>query len=298
MRRSVTLLVALATTGAMALTGCGSDSLDTSTGQGGKVDATVDKTAAAMVPKSISDAGVLRVGTDASYAPSEFLAGDGKTVQGFDVDLFNAVAATLGLKAEYVPSKFDSIITGVKGNKYDVGVSSFTVNADRMKQVNMISYYSAGTQWATASGNPKNVDIEQPCGLTVAVQKGTVQQEEDLPAKVAACKKAGKPTRVLVYEGQDQATASVVSGKADAMLADSPVVAYAVKQSGDKLESLGDIYDSAPYGYVVAQDNKDLAEAILAALKKLESDGGYVKALEGWGVEDGAIDSFAVNPSS
>ena len=297
MRRSATILVGLVA-GAMALSGCGSDSLNKPSSQGGKVGATVDKEAAALVPKAISGPGVLRVGTDASYAPSEFLAGDGKTVQGFDVDLFNAVAATLGLKAEYVPSKFDSIITGVQGKKYDVGVSSFTVNADRMKQVNMISYYNAGTQWATAAGNPKKVDLENPCGLTVAVQKGTVQQEEDLPAKVDACKKAGKPTRVLVYEGQDQATAAVVSGKADAMLADSPVVAYAVKQSKDKLEALGDIYDAAPYGYVVAQDDTDLAKAILAALKSLESNGGYEKALKGWGVEDGAINDFAVNPTS
>lgn len=297
MRRSATILVGLAT-GAMALAGCGSDSLDTSSDQGGSVDATVDEAAAAKVPADIKDAGVLRVGTDASYAPSEFLAGDGKTVQGFDVDLFDAVAAKLGLETEYVPAKFDSIITGVQGGKYDVGVSSFTVNPDRMKQVNMVSYYNAGTQWASAAGNPKGVDPEQPCGSTVAVQKGTVQQEEDLPAKEAACKKAGKPIRVLVYEGQDQATAAVVSGKADAMLADSPVVAYAVKQSDEKLESLGDIYDSAPYGYVIAQDDTELAEAILAALESLSEDGGYEKALEGWGVEDGAIDDFAVNPDA
>lgn len=297
MRRSATILVGLAA-GAMALAGCGSDSLDTSSDQGGKVDATVDEAAAAKVPQGIKDAGVLRVGTDASYAPSEFLAGDGKTVQGFDVDLFDAVAAKLGLKAEYVPAKFDSIITGVQGGKYDVGVSSFTVNPDRMKQVNMVSYYNAGTQWASPPGNPNGVDPDKPCGTTVAVQKGTVQQEEDLPPKVKACKSAGEPIRVLVYEGQDQATAAVVSGKADAMLADSPVVAYAVKQSGNQLEAVGDIYDSAPYGYVIAQDDKELAEAIKLALDSLAEEGGYEKALEGWGVEDGAIDNFAVNPDA
>ncbi len=297
MRTSVTLLVGLATSGALALSGCGSSSLDNSADSDKKqVEVSVDKDAAALVPTEISDAGKLTIGTDASYAPSEFLAGDGKTVQGFDVDLFNAVAGKLGLETEFVPAKFDSIITGVQGGKYDVGVSSFTVNAERMKQVNMVSYYSAGTQWATTPGNPKGVDPEQPCGATVAVQKGTVQQEEDLPAKVKECKTAGKPTRVLVYEGQDQATAAVVSGKADAMLADSPVVAYAVKQSGDKLEALGDIYDAAPYGYVIGQDDKALAEAILAALESLEADGGYEEALEGWGVVDGAIDDFAVNP--
>jgi polar amino acid transport system substrate-binding protein len=280
----------------MALVGCGSSSLDSGTKKA-TVDTGVDKAAAALVPQAIKDKGTLVIGTDASYAPSEFLAGDGKTVQGFDVDLFDAVAKKLGLKTEWQPAKFDAIITGVQGKKYDMGVSSFTVNAERMQQVNMVSYFNAGTQWAAAPGNPKGVDPQKPCGLTVAVQKGTVQQEEDLPPKEKACKAEGKPIKVLVYEGQDQATAAVGSGKADAMLADSPVVAYAVKQSGGKIEAAGDIYDAAPYGYVVPQDQTDLANAIVAALKSLDADGGYKKVLDSWGVSDGAISDFAVNPA-
>ena len=296
MRRSQLMVSAMAV-GLMALAGCGSDSLDSGEKKGGDVTASVDKDAAAMVPQAIKDKGTLTVGTDASYAPSEFLGGDGKTIEGFDIDLFTAVAKKLDLKVNFVSAKFDSIITGVQGGKYDVGVSSFTVNADRMKQANMVSYFNAGTQWASAPGNPKNIDVDKPCGTTVAVQQGTVQQEEDLPPKVKECKAAGKPIKVLVYEGQDEVTANVVSGKADAMLADSPVVAYAVEQSKDKLEALGDIYDAAPYGYVVPKDQVEMADAIVAALKSLAADGGYEKALKGWGVEDGAIDDFAANPA-
>ncbi len=282
----------------IALVGCGSNSLDSGKKTGGDVTASVDKEAAALVPQSIKDKGTITVGTDASYAPSEFFAGDGKTIQGFDIDLFTAVAKKLDLKVKFVNAKFDSIITGVQGGKYDVGVSSFTINADRMKQANMVSYFNAGTQWASAAGNPKKVDPAKPCNATVSVQQGTVQQEEDLPPKIAACKKAGTPMKdPLTYEGQDEVTANVVSGKADAMLADSPVVAYAVAQSKGKLEALGDIYDSAPYGYVIPKDQTEMANAIVAALKSLAADGGYEKALKAWGVEAGAIQDFAVNPA-
>lgn len=296
MRRSSIAAASLLALG-LTLSACGSDSLDNSDQKGGDVQTSVDKEAAAKVPQAIKDKGTITVGTDASYAPSEFLDADGKTVVGFDVDLFNAVAQKLDLKVDWQPAKFDSIITGVQGNKYDVGVSSFTINTDRMGQANMISYFNAGTQWAAAPGNPKSVDPAKPCGLTVAVQKGTTQQEDDLPSKIQACKAEGKPIKVLVYEGQDQATAAVGTGKADAMLADSPVVAYAVQQSEGKIEAVGDIYDAAPYGYVVSKDNTDFAEAIKLALESLHEDGSYEKALEGWGVEDGAIDDFAVNPS-
>ena len=53
------------------------------------------------------------------------------------------------------------------------------------------------------------------------------------------------------------------------MLADSPVVAYAVEQSKGKLEALGDIYDAAPYGYVLPKDGTEMGDAIVAALKSL-----------------------------
>ena len=296
--RKTPRVIATLVVASMALVGCGSNSLDSgSDKKGSDVKTSVDKAAAALVPQEIKDKGTLTIGTDASYAPSEFFAGDGKTIEGFDIDLFTAVAKKLGLKVKFQNANFDSIITGVQGKKYDLGISSFTVNADRMKQVNMVSYFNAGTQWATAAGNPKKVDPAKPCGITVAVQKATVQQEEDLPPKQKACQAAGKPLKVLVYTAQDQATAAVVSGKADAMLADSPVVAYAVKKSSGKLDAAGDIYDSAPYGYVVPKADTDLANAIVAGLKSLDTDGTYAKVLSDWGVDQGAIHDFTVNPA-
>lgn len=282
----------------LGLGACGSDSLSTEPGGGGgsapAPEVTVNEELKAQLPQSIQDSGVIRVGTDASYAPNEFLDADGQTVIGMDVDLFDAVATKLGVKAEYQPAGFDTIITGVQGGKYDVGVSSFTINDERTQQVNMVSYFEAGTQWATAAGNPDGVDPDDPCGLVVAVQTGTVQQEEDLPAKQEAC--GDEPMEILPFEGQDQATNALVSGRAQAMLADSPVVAYAVQQTGDKLETVGDIYDAAPYGYVVPTEERQFAETLAAALTELESEGGYEAALEKWNVQDGATDTFAVQP--
>ena len=288
----------LATAGvtALMLSACGSDSLSGEpAGEAApSVSVSSDADLSARLPEDIRSAGVIKVGTDASYAPNEFLAADGKTVQGMDVDVFNAVAAKLGVTAEFQPADFSSIITGVQGNKYDVGVSSFTVNDERKQQVNMVSYFSAGTQWATAEGNPEDVGIDSACGKTVAVQTGTVQETDDLPVRQKQC--GSDKINVLQFKGQDQATSAVVTGKADAMLADSPVVAYAVKQSGGKLATLGEIYEAAPYGYVVPKEETEFAEALAAALQAIEADGSYEAALSKWGVEKGAITDFAVNP--
>ena len=88
-----------------------------------------------------------------------------------------------------------------------------------------------------------------------------------------------------------------MSGKDDAGLADSPVMAYAVEQTNGQLELLGDIYDSAPYGYVVPKDQTEFAQALADAVKSLIDDGSYAEVLSTWGVEAGAIDDPTVNPA-
>jgi polar amino acid transport system substrate-binding protein len=289
--------VVAASVAALALSACGSSSLSGEPGgeAAPSVEVSQNVDLASKLPESIKSAGVIKIGTDPTYAPNEFLAADGKTVQGFEVDLFDAVAAKFGVKTQWEPSKFGSIITGVNGKKYDMGISSFTINSERLQEVDMVSYFNAGTQWATQPGNPKGVDPENACGKNIAVQTGTVQETEDLPARQKKC--GNNKINILSYESQAQATSAVVTGKADAMLADSPVGAYAVKQSGGKLEPLGDIYGAAPYGFVLPKGETEFAEAIVEALKQLEQEGAYKAALEKWGVEGGAISDFAVNPT-
>jgi polar amino acid transport system substrate-binding protein len=295
-RRAI-LGLAVAAALATSMAACGSESGDGSgsgaapaaSASGGGVDAAL----AAKVPADIKSAGKLTIGTDSTYAPSEFLDADGKTVIGFDVDLFNAVAAKLGLKTAWQSATFDSIIPGVSTGKYNVGVSSFTVNAAREKQVTMVSYFSAGTQWAAKTGS--SITPDTACGKKIAVQTGTVQVD-DITARNKKCT-SGKIT-IDQYQKQSDATNAVVTGKDDAMLADSPVSAYAVKQTSGQLALIGDIYDSAPYGYVVGKTQTDLAGALSGAVQALIADGTYKQILDKWGVTAGAITAPAVNPTS
>jgi polar amino acid transport system substrate-binding protein len=302
MTRRLPALFAIGTLAtALSLSACGSNTLDTGSSSTTSTTSSaatgeVDPALAAKVPAKIKSAGVIKVGSDASYAPNEFLANDGKTVQGMDVDIFNAVAAKFGLKTEYQNAGFPTLILGVTSGKYDLSISSFTINAERKKQVNMVSYFNAGTQWAVKTGNPKKVDADNACGLNIGVQKGTVQID-DLTARSKKCTDAGKPAiKQVIEDQQSKVTADVVSGKVDAMLADSPVGLYAVKQTNGQLEALGGIYDSAPYGIVLPKKETDFAQAIADALKAIKTSGAYDTVLKNWGNESGGISDFAVNP--
>ena len=236
--------------------------------------------------------GTITYGVDATYAPNEFKDDNGNPV-GWDVELGTAIAEKLGKTAVFKVATFDTIIPGVKGGKYDAGLSSFTDNAEREKEVDFVNYYQAGIQWATKMGN--TVDPDNACGLTIAVQNGTYEVD-DLKAKSKACTDAGKaPIQQLGFDAQDMATQAAVTGRADAVTADSPIIQYAVKQNSDKIELIGTPYESAPYGIAVAKENTDLSAAIQKALQDLQADGTYKSILDKWGVTAGAVDSITIN---
>ena len=299
--RALSIIIASFAVSALVLTACTSNT-ETSTppagwrrlSSGGSSSAAVAKvdSIAALVPDKIKSSGKLIVGTNVPYAPNEFKDSSGKIV-GFDVDLMDAVATVLGLKAQYTEAAFDKIIPAIQAGTYNAGMSSFTDNKEREKTVDFVTYFSAGIQWAAPAG--KTVDPNNACGLKVAVQSTTVEDTDEVPAKSKACTSAGKPAiNKLKFDRQDDATNALVLGKVDAMSADSPVTAYAVKQSGGKIQLAGEIFDSAPYGWPVAKGSP-LGQALQKAAQSLIDSGAYLDITKKWGVEAGAIKSAQIN---
>ncbi|MBT1177516.1 ABC transporter substrate-binding protein [Bifidobacterium callimiconis] len=299
--------IAAATLFSMAACGT-SDSADSSSssGSGSSSAATKgydvskiqkDDEIAAMLPDSVKSDGVLKVGTDTSYAPAEFLAEDGKTPVGFDVDLTKALAKVFGLKPETTTATFDSIIPSV-GSKYDLGISSFTVTKERLEAVDFVTYFKAGSTFVVKKGNPEKIDSSDLCGKKVAVQTGTTQEEE-INSDNDACKAAGK-SEITIQSSklQTDVTTAVATGKADIFYADSPVAGYAIEQTGDSLEALGEDVGVTPEAVAIKKGDADTAKAVQAAIQKLMDDGTYKKILDTWGVSSGAIDKAEINPAT
>ena len=284
--------------GALTLSGCAKNTESGSGSSAGPTQSTVEvkpqkvDDIAAGVPEEIRKSGKLVVGVNIPYTPNEFKDEAGNIV-GFDVDLMNAVAGTLGLTADYRESDFAKIIPSIDGGTYNVGMSSFTDTKEREKQVDFVTYFSAGIQWAQRPGS--GIDPNNACGKKVAVQATTTEETEELPAKSKKCVDAGKPEiQIIKFDSQDAATNAVILGQADAMSADSPVTAYAIKQSNGKLESAGPVFDSAPYGWPVKKGSP-LAQSLQKALEHLIKSGDYKTIATNWGVESGVIDKPVIN---
>jgi polar amino acid transport system substrate-binding protein len=247
------------------------------------------------VPQAIKSKGTLTVAADATYAPNEFVASNGKTVIGMDPDLAKALGQMLGLKVKVVNATFDSIIPGLAAGKYDLGMSSFTDTKAREKVVDFVTYFSAGTSfYVKAQGGPTIRTLADLCGHKVAVERGTTQ-ETDSTAQKAKCKKAGKPAdTVLSYTDQNGANLALASGRADVGMADSPVAAYQVKQSHGQFKLSGKPYGTAPYGIAIPKKS-GMAKPVLAALKALMANGRYKAILKKWGIQSGAISKPVIN---
>ncbi|WP_314038686.1 ABC transporter substrate-binding protein [Dietzia sp. CH92] len=292
-RRGLRAALALSATAALALTGCttNTEGPQDSGEPRNEVSLEADEQIAALVPAEIRDKGVIVIGTNPPYAPNEFKNENGEIV-GFDIDVMTAVAQIMGLRAEFRESDFDRIIPAIEGGTMDMGASSFTVNDERLRTVDFVTYFEAGIQWASAAGS--DVDPDDACGLSVAVQQTTVSDQEDVPARSEACVAAGKPPIEKVqFDSQDEASTAVALGKVDAMSADSPITAYAVKQSEGKMQLAGDVFDAAPYGWPVRKGS-ELTVALEAAADKLIETGDFEKIAQNWGVEDGMIDDAEI----
>jgi len=235
--------------------------------------------------------GVLQVGSDIAYAPMEFFE-EGTTIPlGLDVDLGEALAEEMGARGEFINTGWEGIIGALKVERFDVIMSAMTIIGDRSKEIDFVPYFNAGTDILVAKGNPKNIaGIEDLSGLTVAVQVGTIQVGQ-LNAANEDFKEAGEAeVDILIFDLNPLAVEQVRLGRADAVLADSPVVANDASLSEGELEALGLAIESAPYGIGVRKESTELKAAIEDALQNMIDDGTYDDILDNWGLTSGAIE--------
>jgi polar amino acid transport system substrate-binding protein len=289
---------------ALLVAGCGGKTTDSGSQQ---ANVTVSQAAdiAALVPAAIRSKGTLTIATDASYAPNEFSSDGGKTFQGMDIDLGNAIGKVLNLPVKFVNTPFDGILAGLAAAKYDLGMSSFTDTTEREKTVDFVTYFKAGTSIAVKKGNPLGIKSSGDlCGKKVAAERGTIQLDSLTKEKLddgtvtllGSCKKDGKPAPAAVpLPDQNQVNNALIAGRADAFTADSPVVEYQVKVTNGGIEEGGTAADVAPYGIAIAKNAGSLKDAVLKAVQKLISNGSYAKIMETWGVQPGAITDPKVN---
>jgi polar amino acid transport system substrate-binding protein len=265
-------------------------------------DVAADTALGGQVPANITADGKIVIATDAAYAPNEYTLEGSDEIIGMDVDLGKAIGKVLGVEVEFVNASFDGILAGIQAGRYELGMSSFTDTKEREQTVDFVTYFEAGTSTMVRKCNPKNIKTtEDLCGKKVGAENGTTQldqlNDETVEGSVVkACKEAGKDAPVAQgFPKQTDVNAALAANRIDAYMADSPVVDYAVKKTGNAFEKAGEDTDSAPYGIAVPKNAGTFSTALQGAVQKLIEDGTYKEILDNWGTSGGAITEAKVN---
>lgn len=294
-RLRIKVLVAVLGVASLVTTACGSDS--------GKAKGPSLTALGKKLPASIQKSGVIRVGSDIEYPPIEFFKEGTKTVQGVDYDLAQAMGKVLGVKFSFInDTDFAGIIGAMNSGRFDIIMSAMNVTAERRASgVDFIDYFLAGSSMIVKKGNPSQINtLDDLCGKTVAVQKGTIQETDIVTPQVAKCSAAGKPLTVLALEKDADALQQVSIDRAVANLEDFPVAAYnALTSGGGKdFEVVGSQIGAGPYGIAVPATQPALRDALRAALQAVIASGQYDHIMEKWNVAAGALKTADLNGGS
>lgn len=257
----------------------------------------VDAAAVALLPVGIADDGALTVGMEVAYPPFGYKDTDNVTPIGFDVDLATEMASRLGLQLVIVDAAFDSIIPSLASNRYEAGVSAFSITPERQKEVDFVTYFESGDSALVLTGNPKGLSLDtRLCGVKTAVLKGSTQEVVTIPAIDADCKAAGMaPIEVLSLGGSEELPLALQSGRADVAIADSGNAAYIAQNSAGAFEiAAGPLINSGPGGMVFKKGG-GMAEAASAALQGLMDDGTYGAIADKWGLSSGKVTTATIN---
>ncbi|KVH78916.1 ABC transporter substrate-binding protein [Burkholderia ubonensis] len=242
----------------------------------------------------------LTIGIAPSLPPISSYATDARTVVGFDADLSQLVADSLGRKLKIVALAWADWPLALASGKVDAVISNVTVTEERKQKFDFSSYrkdqvgfYVRNDSRITSIREPKDV-----AGLRVVTDAGTNQEKILLAWDRENVAHGLKPVAVQYYDDQAMRLVAVQSGRADAMFSVNSVLAYQSAQQG-KTRLVGAISGGWPRTADIAvatRKGSGLAEPVTIALNGLIRNGLYQRILERWSLGSEAIDQARTNP--
>lgn len=270
-------LAAFAACGVLAaslgLAGCSGGASSSSSSNASSSSAATEATEAELL-----NDGELTIILSPDYPPFENIE-DGE-LEGFEVDLGTAIAEQLDLNPNFVQMQFDTIIPAISaGGQGDIGMSGFSVDPDRAKEIDFTtSYYvdDLGIAVMQDSGITEEnaADALDNAGMIIAVQTGTTGEayaQENFPNAT-----------IQGYGNSTDCFAAMQSGQANAVCTNLAVVERMIETAYNDAEVVLTDATGEEYAAVVSQDNPELTKQVNDALKTLEDNGTIQQLMDKW----------------
>jgi len=223
-----------------------------------------------------TDTGKIRVATDATWFPFEYVDTETSNIVGFDIDLFTEIAKEADLEVEFINVEWDPLLAGVAQGTYDAAISSITIREDRMAEMNFSEpYYIAGQIIVTLTSNTDITEPEALSGKKVGVQTGTTGDYEVQEIEGA---------EVVGYDEIGMAFVALMGKQIDAVVCDTPVASGYLSKY-DTLKTVGEVLTTEEYGIAVPKGKEELLQKINEGLAKVKARGVIDELIEKWLVD-------------
>ncbi|HWK46814.1 MAG TPA: ABC transporter substrate-binding protein [Stellaceae bacterium] len=252
--------------------------------------------AAQTLPPDIAQSKKIRVAVNGSYPPMESVDVATNKLVGFDIDLGEALAKTLGVELEWQDGSFAQLIPSLQSSRADMILSGISDLPARRESLNFIDYLNSGAQFYTLA---KNTAIKSPADLC-GVHVGTVRSTS-FPANIAQysaenCEKLGKPA--IIVDGVDRmplVATELQQGRIDAAVRGSETLPTMMRDEPDTYRIVTPPFTKVYQGIAFLKTNTALQDAVLVALNKLFADGTYTALIQKWHLEASAAPAPTVN---
>ncbi|MDB5524849.1 MAG: amino acid transporter substrate-binding protein [Rhizobium sp.] len=217
---------------------------------------------------AIKTAGVLKIGTEGTYPPFTYHDENSKLV-GFDVEIGEAVAQKLGVKAEFLEGKWDGLIAGIDANRYDTVINQVGITEARKQKYDFSEPYIASKAVLIARADDDSIK-------TFADLKGKKAAQSLTSNFGKLAEQSG--AELVGTDGFDQSIQLVLTGRADATINDSLSFLDFKKHKPDANVKIAAEQENADYsGIIIRKGEPELLDAINKALADIKADGTYQK---------------------
>jgi polar amino acid transport system substrate-binding protein len=212
--------------------------------------------------------GTLRIGMS-TFVPWAMKDKTGKLI-GFEIDVATRLAKDMGLKPEFVPTKWDGIIPALLTGKFDVIIGGMGIRPDRNLKVNFsIPYDYTGMSIVANKEIAKEFSMLEDFnsdGVTIAARLGSTA--------VTAAKKFMPKAQLRMFDDESQVYQELINGKAHAVVGSAPTPAfYAIKYPDQLFLPLNETFTKEPIGFAVKKGDPDTLNYFNNWIRVVESEG-------------------------
>jgi len=261
----------------LAACGSGSDATDSDGPKTGTSSST------AKVSGLLKD-GEISFCTDPTAPPMEFLDADQKLV-GAEIELGQALAGAMGVKANWANTAFNGIIPALQAKQCDAILAQLYIKPEREEVVDFVPYMYASNTVLVQEGSGLS-GIDALCGKKAAAQTGTTAADY---FKEASAKCSGGKIDIRLFTKDTDALQQLKLGLVDAYGTTLESAGYVIKQQPGKFAMAGDPFGQIECGIATRKDAKDVHDAIAKALADVQADGTYDKILAEWNLTGDAL---------